>query len=152
MKTVRLDPIMETQAVHTEDRVLDALLAQDLNVLMACGGKGRCATCHVRVTSNQHCVTPKTEREKRALARIRGADHRSRLACQCRVIGDDVVVEIPEGMFIEQATDLIEFLGKRAESDVLHPITGEILVMRGRIITRSRIEELKQLDFEGSDL
>ena len=47
MKTVRFSPIDEAIEIRTNNTVLKAILSQELDVLMACGGKGLCATCHV---------------------------------------------------------------------------------------------------------
>ncbi|WP_439627322.1 2Fe-2S iron-sulfur cluster-binding protein [Gemmata sp.] len=152
MKTLTLEPIHESLAVPTNTDVLKALLAKDLKVLMSCGGKGVCATCHVKVKSGMDRVTPRTQRELRTLAFITGADPSSRLACQCRVLGDGVVVELPEGMYVERAEDLMSLLGTRAAKNLLHPITGAVLIAQGKIITRGRLEELKHLQAEVSRL
>ncbi|MBA4187538.1 MAG: (2Fe-2S)-binding protein [Planctomycetaceae bacterium] len=152
MKTLTFEPIHESLSVPTNSDVLKALLAKDLKVLMSCGGKGVCATCHVKVKSGMDKVTPRTQREQRTLAFITGADPSSRLACQCRVLGDGVVVELPEGMYIERAEDLMSLLGTRAEKNLLHPINGSVLIAKGKIITRSRLEELKNLQVEVSRL
>jgi ferredoxin len=152
MKTLTFEPINESLAVPTNSDVLKALLAKDLKVLMACGGKGVCATCHVKVKAGAEKVTPRTQREQRTLGFITGADPTSRLACQCRVLGDGVVVELPEGMYLERAEDLMSMLGTRAEKNILHPINGSVLIAKGKIITRSRLEELKYLNVEMSRL
>lgn len=147
MKTIQLEPIHESLAVPTQSDLLQALLAKNLKVLMACGGKGLCATCHVKVKSGTDRLTPRTAREERTLGFVSGCDERSRLACQARVLGDGVVVELPEGMFIERAEDLLSLLGTRAKSNILHPVNGSILIEKDKFITRSRIEELKKLNF-----
>lgn len=150
MKTLTFAPINETLDVVTNSDVLNALLAKDLKVLMACGGKGVCATCHVKIKSGMEQLTPRTQREQRTLGFITGADPASRLACQCRVLGDGVVVEVPEGMYLERAEDLMSLLGTRAEKNILHPINGAVLIAKGKFITRSRLEELKSLNVEVS--
>lgn len=148
MKTLTFAPINQQLQVPTQSDLLQALLAKDLNVTMACGGKGRCATCHVHIKDGMDRLTPQTEREKRTLSFITGCDRRSRLACQARVLGEGVVVELPEGMYIEKAEDLMCLLGKRAETNILHPINGSVLIEKGKIITRTRLEELKNLQGE----
>ena len=148
MKTLTFEPIHEQLQVPTRSDLLEALLAKDLKVLMACGGKGLCATCHVHIKDGQENLTPMTDREKRTLSVITGCDQRSRLACQARVIGEGVVVELPEGMYVSRAEDLMSLLGKRAETNYLHPINGSVLIAKGKIITRSRLEELKHLQAE----
>jgi ferredoxin len=148
MKTITFEPINERQDVKTGSDILQALLARDLKVLMACGGKGLCATCHVFIKSGMEKLTPRTQRETKTLSFITGTEERSRLACQCKVLGEGVVVELPEGMYIERAEDLMSLLGTRAEINILHPINGSILIAQGKIITRSRLEELKRLNVE----
>jgi ferredoxin len=152
MKTLRFEPINESIQVPTQSDLLQAILAQQLNVLMACGGKGLCATCHVYIKEGMEQLTPPTEREKRSLAQITGCAMNSRLACQARVLGEGVVVQLPEGMYIEKVEDLMSYLGKRAECNILHPITGAVLIAKGKIITRSRLEELKSLNYEVEQL
>ncbi|MBY0460521.1 MAG: 2Fe-2S iron-sulfur cluster binding domain-containing protein [Gemmataceae bacterium] len=148
MKTLTFAPINETRAVVTGTNILQALLAHELDVLMACGGKGMCATCHVRIDRGMDKLTPRTPRETRTLGFVTGASESSRLACQCRILGEGVVVQLPEGMYIERAEDLLALLGQRAERDILHPINGSVLIAKGKIITRTRLEELKRLNAE----
>jgi ferredoxin len=82
MKDILLQPINQLVAVATNTRVLDTLLAQQCPVMMACGGQGICATCHVYITNGAESLTPMTEREQRTLALITGAQPSSRLSCQ----------------------------------------------------------------------
>jgi ferredoxin len=91
MKDILLQPINQLIAVATNTRVLDTLLAQQCPVMMACGGQGICATCHVYVTKGGESLTPMTEREQRTLALITGAQPDSRLSCQCRVLGEGIL-------------------------------------------------------------
>jgi hypothetical protein len=76
----------------------------------------------------------------------------SRLSCQARILGEGVVVRLPEGMYIERAEDLLDLVGTRAERDILHPINGSVLIAKGKVIIRSRIEELKRLNVEMEQL
>lgn len=152
MKNVQLDPIGQTISVQTETRVLDALLAEELNVLMACGGHGLCATCHVYVDAGMDQLTPVNEREQRALGWITGANEKSRLACQARILGEGVVVRVPEGMYIQSAQDLEGLIGQRATADVRHPFDGRVLIQKGKLITRSSIRELQSVDFDVSEI
>lgn len=148
MKKLLFEPSGVSHDVMTGSRVLDALLARKVNVRMACGGKGRCATCHVFVTKGEKQLTPPTDREKQTLSIISGLRQGSRLACQCHVLGEGVVVELPEGVYIEKSTDLLSLIGTRAAQNILHPVDGAVLIEQGKLITRSRIEELKRVDAE----
>jgi|GEM_PF-102978 len=145
MKSVMLEPIHESSTVRTGTFLLKALLAKECNVLMSCNGNGLCATCHVHVRKGMQQLSPMTDRERRTLTIISGTDSGSRLACQCRVMGDGISVELPKGMYIEKAEDLLSLLGTRAGENILHPIDGSVLIVKGKIITRARIEELAHL-------
>lgn len=151
-KTLTFQPINESLMVPTNSDMLQALLAKDLKVLMACGGKGVCATCHIHVREGMDRLTPQTAREERTLSFITGVNPRSRLACQARVLGDGVVVDLPEGMYVERVEDIMSLLGTRAEKNLLHPINGSVLIAKGKIITKSRLEELKHLSAEVANL
>lgn len=148
MKQVTLLPLNDHVHIKTEANLLQALLANKLDVIMACKGRGLCATCLVHVKSGMENLTPKTEVENRRLSRMTTTHTHSRLACQARVIGEGVVVEVPEGMYIESAQDLEKMIGRRAEAAILHPITGLTLIEKDKLITRTKIEQLKSVDFD----
>ena len=152
MKMVVLQPLGDQVAMATESSLLDTLLARNCDVAMACGGQGICATCHVHVREGMESLSPITSREQRTLALMTGADQTSRLACQARILGDGIVVELPEGMYLEAAADLTKLVGRRAETPILHPRDGRILIPKGKIITRSRILELENEDLNVLDL
>jgi ferredoxin len=150
MKKLTFEPIGEAQAVRTGMLLIEALELKKLNVLRSCGGHGLCATCHVHVRQGTDSLSPMTDREKRTLSFVSGIDATSRLACQARVFGNTAVVELPRGMYIEKAEDLLDLLGSRATENILHPIKGSVLIAKGKIITRTQIEELKHLQAEVS--
>ncbi len=108
-----------------------------------CGGRGMCATCHVYVTDGEDSVSPMTRREQRTLEVITTCNARSRLACQTRVLDEGVVVELPSGMYISSDDEVEDLIGRRAQEDILHPISGQVLVEEGKLITRSMISQLQ---------
>ncbi len=146
MKLVTIKSLNDTVAVRTESNILDSLLARNCDVAMACGGQGICATCHVYIREGHDSLTPMTAREKRTLSFMTGSDPDSRLACQARVIGEGVVVELPEGMYLKAASDLLSLVGRRTDVPILHPRDGRVLIAKGKIITKSRILELESHD------
>lgn len=147
-----LKPINELVMTRTQTSVLDSLLSRNCQVAMACGRQGICATCQVYVREGADQLTPPTVREQRTLALMTGATPQTRLACQAHVIGDGVVLELPEGMYLQDASSLPALVGRRTDVPILHPRTGKTLIPAGKIITRSRILELEQEDFSFSDL
>ena len=143
VKTVRLEPIAQESEVETNGNLLSVLLHQELSVLKECGGRGMCATCHIYVNEGMEALTPISRREQRTLAIITSCRANSRLACQARVMGNGVVVELPPGMYVSSLQDIESLIGRRADQDLLHPLTGAILVEQGKLITRSMMRQIE---------
>jgi ferredoxin len=142
-KIVRLEPIAQETSVETNGNLLSVLIDKDLDVLRECGGRGMCATCHVYVRAGMASLTPIDRREQRTLEVITSCKTNSRLACQARVLQDGVVVELPTGMYINSIKDIADLIGRRAEQDLLHPLTGKVLVETGKLITRSTLKQIE---------
>lgn len=115
-KTIRLDPLGKETAIKTNDNLLSGLLKNELNVMQECGGRGMCSTCHVYIKEGMESLSPLNRREKRTLEVITTCKMNSRLACQARVIGDGVVVELPSGMYLSQIDDVESLIGRRASA------------------------------------
>lgn len=145
-KTVRLEPIAQESSIQTNGNLLSVLLNKDLDVLKECGGRGMCATCHIYVKEGSESLTPINRREQRTLEVITSCKPNSRLACQARVMGEGVIVELPPGMYVNSLQDIEALIGRRAESNLLHPITGAVLVEEGKLITRSMLKQLEDTD------
>lgn len=142
-KIVQLEPIAQQTAVETNNNLLSALINNELSVLKECGGRGMCATCHVYIKEGMDGLSPVNRREQRTLEVITTCRPNSRLACQARVIGQGVVVELPSGMYVSAVEDIEALIGRRAEKDILHPLNGKVLVEAGKLITRSMITQLQ---------
>jgi ferredoxin len=138
--------------IATSTRLLDALLAREVPVKMFCGGRGLCATCHVYVTDHPEALTPQTQREMLRLPLLTGSRPNSRLACQAKVIGPGLKLDLPAGLYVESLLDLESLIGKRSTAPILHPVTGAILVEPQKIILRSLIMQLKDVDFNVSEI
>lgn len=143
VKIVRLEPIAQETAVETNGNLLSVLMREDLDVLRECGGRGMCATCHVYVKQGMEALSPINRREQRTLEVITSCKTNSRLACQARVLSNGVVVELPPGMYINSIKDIEALIGRRAEQNLLHPITGAVLVEEGKLITRSVLKQIE---------
>jgi ferredoxin len=142
-KTVRLEPIAQDTSVETNGNLLSVLLNKDLDVLRECGGRGMCATCHIYVKDGMSNLSAMNRREQRTLEVITSCQQNSRLACQARVLDNGVIVELPPGMYINSLKDIEDLIGRRAEQDLLHPITGKVLVESGKLITRSMLKTIE---------
>lgn len=150
-KIIKLQPLNQETSIQTNDNILSALLQEDLQVMEECGGRGMCSTCHVYVTEGMDSLSPLNRREKRTLEVITSCKANSRLACQARVIGDGVIIEVPSGMYVSSIADLEDLIGRRAEQNILHPIDGKVLVEAGKLITRSTVNLLKETQAKASD-
>ena len=127
--------------------LLDVLERENVNVKKVCGGRGMCATCHVYVVDGKSGLSEPTAREKMTLSLLTGAQENSRLACQCNVVADGVHLDFPDGLYVESFQDLESQVGKRTDSPILHPRTGQVLVEANKIIMRTQIMKLKDMDF-----
>jgi len=152
MKEVSIKPISKRPEIKTGDRLLDALLAEDVDVMMACGGRGRCATCRVEIDAGSDGLTSLTDRERRTLRRLSQRTDGCRLACQAKVQADGVEARLPDEMFVTEQQDLDDLVGQRAESDIRHPVDGELLIPEGKIITRTYIRKLEGLEDEVDEI
>jgi len=143
-KIVKLEPMDQQTAVMTNDNLLSGVLENELNVLSECSGRGMCSTCHVYIKNGMESLSPLNRREKRTLEGITSAKPNSRLACQARVIGEGIVVELPSGMHVNAIEDIETLIGRRTEQEILHPLDGKVLVEAGKLITRSMISQLQE--------
>lgn len=127
-------------------RLLSALLSNHAKVLKACGGQGRCATCHVFVKQGMECLTPPTDQELITLNLMRIEKSNARLACQCKILEAGLVVEVPKGKYVGSEGELESLVGKKAQQSLIHPITGETLVYEGKLILRSALQRMQEVD------
>lgn len=71
--------------------ILELSRLNDIPHAHVCSGRGRCATCRVRVERGAHLLTRQRTLERDTLARVH-AEAGVRLACQARVLGSGVLV------------------------------------------------------------
>jgi Na+-transporting NADH:ubiquinone oxidoreductase subunit F len=120
--------------VEGGDSLLSTLNDQDIFIPSACGGKGSCGYCKVKVLSGggQFLATEKgyvTEKE---------ANEGIRLSCQCRV-KEDISIQIPEELFnVKQydytVTALVDLTDKIKKVNLSLPEGCEINYKPGQYI------------------
>ena len=81
---------------HSGDTVCDTLLANGIEIEHACEKSCACTTCHVIVREGFNSLAESTEDEDDLLDKAWGLEPQSRLSCQARVAGSDLVIEIPK--------------------------------------------------------
>lgn len=138
-------PLNKAAEVASGANLLETLLANELKVRSLCKGRGICATCQVKVKCNPQGLSPKTPQEQKTLGLIVNATPDTRLACQSRVLADGVVIELPQGLYLEAMDDLLDLIGDTAVADYLHPLTGAVLIPRDKVITRTQLQTFKTL-------
>lgn len=76
--------------------LLDAALANDIELEHACEKSCACTTCHVVVREGYNSLNSAEEAEEDMLDKAWGLEPESRLGCQAVVADTDLVVEIPK--------------------------------------------------------
>ncbi len=76
--------------------ILDACLANGIELEHACEKSCACTTCHVIVREGFDSLSEATDDEEDMLDKAWGLEPDSRLGCQAVVADDDLVVEIPK--------------------------------------------------------
>ncbi|HEX4418695.1 MAG TPA: 2Fe-2S iron-sulfur cluster-binding protein [Kofleriaceae bacterium] len=76
--------------------ILDAAEACGARVGHACGGNLACSTCHVWVHRGLDSLPEVTDKENDIMDKAFDVRPESRLGCQAKLAGDDLVVEITQ--------------------------------------------------------
>ncbi|BES85727.1 ferredoxin, 2Fe-2S [Pectobacterium atrosepticum SCRI1043] len=77
------------------ESILEVALRNGIDVEHACEKSCACTTCHCIVREGFDSLAESTEEEDDMLDKAWGLEPESRLGCQARVAGDDLIVEIP---------------------------------------------------------
>lgn len=76
--------------------VLDAALAQGIEIEHACEKSCACTTCHVYIREGLDSVNEASDDEDDMLDKAWGLEPDSRLSCQVIIADKDLVVELPK--------------------------------------------------------
>jgi 2Fe-2S ferredoxin len=77
------------------DTICDTLLANGIEIEHACEKSCACTTCHVIIREGSETLDASDEKEDDLLDKAWGLEPTSRLSCQAKVDGGDLVIEIP---------------------------------------------------------
>lgn len=78
------------------ETLCNQLLAHGVDIEHACEQSCACTTCHVVVREGFDSLEAAEEKEEDMLDKAWGLEPQSRLSCQARVAGEDLVLEIPK--------------------------------------------------------
>jgi ferredoxin len=137
---------IDNKQIEAEQNVtlLSIFKTNDILIDQICGGQGMCASCHFFVMDGSDSLTKPTQQEEMTLQFTKIDRPGARLACQTKIIGDGVIIEMPQGTFVKSVEDLEQGIGKKAAQTLIHPMTGEILVEKGKLVMRSALEKMKE--------
>ena len=76
--------------------ICDALLENHVAIEHACEKQAACTTCHVIVRQGFDSLEDASEKEEDMLDKAWGLEATSRLSCQARMAGEDLVIELPK--------------------------------------------------------
>ena len=76
--------------------ICDTLLEHGVDIEHACEKQAACTTCHVLVREGFESLEEASEKEEDMLDKAWGLEPQSRLSCQAKVAGEDLVIEIPK--------------------------------------------------------
>jgi len=142
MPRIRLEPLGITINVSTENALWRSLKHAKVELAATCGGQGTCGTCALRVFDGASSLSPMQTLEQVTLKNTRRDLSLYRLTCQASVVEDGVV------FYLDNKTDkklvqIFERLKNRlAPRTIHHPITNELLVQEGNLITQEILERL----------
>jgi ferredoxin, 2Fe-2S len=77
-------------------KLVDELLEHGVAIEHACEKVCACSTCHVHLRSGAEFVAARDDEEEDQLDAAWGIDAQSRLSCCVRVLGAELVVELPK--------------------------------------------------------
>jgi ferredoxin len=143
MTTITIDIDGKQVEAEQNSTLLSVFKEHDILINQICGGQGMCASCHFFVMDGADALTPQTKQEQMTFQYTNIDRPGARLACQTRVTGNGVVIELPRGTFVESEQDLEQEIGKKAKQTLIHPMTGEVLVEAGKLVMRSALEKMK---------
>ena len=142
MPRIRLEPLGITINVSAENVLWRSLKHAKVELVATCGGQGTCGTCALRVFDGANSLSPMQTLEQVTLKNTRRDLSLYRLTCQASVVEDGVV------FYLDNKTDkklvqIFERLKNRlAPRTIHHPITNELLVQEGNLITQEILERL----------
>lgn len=76
---------------NTDRKVIEIIHENGIEWMHACGKKGRCTTCKIRILAGQENLSPETEKELLFRSQRRLLDQ-ERLACQAQLLQGNLTI------------------------------------------------------------
>lgn len=143
MARICIQPLNIHLQTAPQETLLTSLQRAKVSLEAVCGGKGYCGTCAVKITGGSQQLTPVTAQEITTLGNLNQTPENCRLSCQVNISeGEEVHCQLPtEALFkLEQIFSRLK--DRCSPRDITHPVTGELLVKAGGIVTQGVLERL----------
>ncbi len=142
MTRIKLEPLGITINVSAKDRLWRSLKHAKVELVATCNGQGTCGTCALRVFDGASSLSPMEPLEQVTLKNTRRDLSLYRLTCQASVLADGVVFYLDNKADKKLAQIFARLKNRLAPRNIYHPITGELLVQEGNLITQEILERL----------
>jgi uncharacterized 2Fe-2S/4Fe-4S cluster protein (DUF4445 family) len=94
MPSITFEPAHLTVTCADGESVFEVAQRHGVPVATTCVGKATCGLCRVKVLAGEAHLSPFNGAERKHLGNVYFIT-KERLSCQARVVGGDVVVEVP---------------------------------------------------------
>ncbi|PZO44621.1 MAG: ferredoxin [Pseudanabaena frigida] len=142
MPCIKLEPLGITINVSAKNRLWRSLKHAKVDMPATCGGQGTCGTCALRVFEGGSNLSAMQTLEQVTLKNIRKDLSLYRLTCQASVLKDGVVFYLDNKADKKLAQIFARLKNRLAPRNIYHPLTGELLVQEGKLITQETLERL----------
>ncbi|BBC23832.1 2Fe-2S iron-sulfur cluster-binding protein [Pseudanabaena sp. ABRG5-3] len=142
MPRIKLEPLGITINVSAKNGLWRSLKHAKVELAATCGGQGTCGTCALRVFDGASSLSPMKTLEQVTLKNTRKDISLYRLTCQASVIEDGVVFHLDNKADKKLVQIFARLKNRLAPRNIYHPLTGELLVQEGALITQEILESL----------
>jgi ferredoxin len=142
MPRIKLEPLGITINVSAKNALWRSLKHAKVELAATCGGQGTCGTCALRVFDGANSLSPMQTLEQITLKNTRRDLSLYRLTCQASVVEDGVVFYLDNKTDKKLAQIFARLKNRLAPRNIHHPLTGELLVQEGNLITQEVLESL----------
>lgn len=142
MPFVKLEPLGLRINVSAKSSLWRSLKHAKVDIAATCGGQGTCGTCALRVVEGAEYLTPIQSLERRTLKNTNKDPFLYRLTCQASALESGVVFHLDKNAEKKLNQILVRLKNRLAPRDIHHPLSGDLLVSEGKLITQEILEKL----------
>ncbi len=142
MPLVKLEPLGLRINVSLKSSLWRSLKHAKVDIAATCGGQGTCGTCALRVIEGAEHLSPIQSLERRTLKNTNKDPIIYRLTCQASALESGVVFHLDKNAEKKLTQILGRLKNRLAPRDIHHPVTGDLLVQEGKLITQEILERL----------